>query len=388
MRRASFLLVVSLFTMFKVFAQTNAAQQILQLLQQKQYYSASIVVSQLVSNNPTTSNLLLAATTYTQIAQATNTDERVVNPTDTAQKYLFTAFETNTQQAKSQLSQQNFNVSNTLFNILQNQATLSYNTAVNQNQTASFVAAYNKFKVATYFYNFTSQNGLGKTGFDTLGQYYGALSAAKANLQVEALLMAQPIINTNLSQYKNTSFIKLYQWLAFFYKQTNNANLLQAITQKSKSLYPTNSFFYTNAISFYKQQNNPAEVVTQLQALIKNLPLTNPTELLNELNNYNPQKPTLLQLQHYVATQTIHTTAKNNYQALLLIGNYFTNAARQTNNKKNNSLALTAFNGIINLKKQTTSAIYIYALQQALANAKVLNNTTAINKYTALLKRG
>jgi hypothetical protein len=364
-------------------AQDTSVAPIPQLIQQKNYFAARNAIDNLVNSQPNAENYLIRAEIYYNLAQNKNTEERVVQAIDSAISSFYSAFAINQPHAQANLKSNKFILSNQIFGYLQNQAIQSYKQAATQNNAAGFTSAYKNYQQAINFYQFLVQQKLNKTGVDTLSHYFGAISAAKAELQVEALLLSRPLTQNNIASHQGQSFEKLYQWLAFYYNSTNNANLLNSSTLQGKKLYPQSPFFYHNAINYYKKQGNSQALAGELQSLCaKNLD-KNPQSLFSELTNlqtdsaYKPQKTTFLQIQTNYATQLVKANQQPNF--LIQLGNFFTL-------QKKHQLALTAFNQIIKNKKNTTNAIYIYALQQGLLNATALKNKTFINYYAKMLQ--
>ncbi len=149
-----------------------------------------------------------------------------------------------------------------------------YNAALRSKQPIDFRKAYEPFKKA---FEFTE---LVQAGYvDTLSRYFAAISAIKANLEIEGLIAGKKLIDYNIKQSGNNSFYQLWQWMAYYYTQQQRATLLDAFAEKAEIVFPGSSYFKLQQATLAEKMNNSTILMAQLEKLLQNTALSSQEEL-------------------------------------------------------------------------------------------------------------
>ncbi|MFT3679190.1 MAG: hypothetical protein QM791_02890 [Ferruginibacter sp.] len=254
------------------------------------------------------SGWMLKARVYNSISNAPEFKELAADSRTVSFKSMEKAWDLNYQAVKKELEPENYQLAFDIYKGYTNDGIAFFNAGTEKQNKEDYLSALKHFKKAAQVNGFINRNGWGAREPDINNLYYSFYSSLYADKQDETFVFCKKIADNNLVfSYPNKDFEPAYQWLVFYLRQKNNAELLKKYTIVAMQNIPESPYFASNYIDWLKETKQYEEMFEWYRQLTYNFPGDKQYQL-----NY------LKELLNHITNDTV--AQKSNWQAVLETG--------------------------------------------------------------------
>ncbi len=320
----------------------------------------------------------------------------------------------NMQPEDNQIKARFYTIALDLYNTYTGEGLKLFNAGVAQNNAGNFIQALFRFKNAGSIGRYRFENNWGINELDTLNLYYTALSAIYSDKEEDAVFYSKLIIDKIIIKYPQlSSYEKIYQWLAYYYKIKEDHHNFFEYNSKGLNSFPTSTYFTLLYIDWYRKTKDYPNLFKQYDRILNKYASNAKYRLAYYMDLYDylyesktsPEEREIFQSKLFKGLTAFLQLYPGNSTANLLIGKYYINQAteiaqemakRSTTDpvimneyksrvagklKKSNSYLLA----IIKINKISPTKNYIETLQLLISNFRILNMPKEVRNYQAIL---